>query len=511
MAQVPLIEMRGIRKVFPGVVALDNVDFDLYPGEVHALVGENGAGKSTLIKIISGLYHRDGGTMLIDGQPVDFRSPADSVARGIKVVYQELDLVPELSIAENVFLGSFPRTRLGTVDWRKLYADTAQLLRGFNLDIDPTTRVSELRVSEQQLVEIARALSRQARIIIMDEPTSALSPSEVNNLFGSIQCLKEVNVGVIYISHKLDEVYQIADRVTVFRDGKRIVTRPVAETQPHELVNLMVGRELKDYFPKTPAQIGRPLLEARGICSGRVQDFNLTVHAGEVVGVFGLVGAGNHQVGRALFGDVDRSGEVVVDGQPLAPGEPVDALQKGLALLTENRRADGLVPLLSVKSNLSLAVLNQMATGGWIRQRQEVAVATDQVTRLAIKTPSLDQAIRFLSGGNQQKVLMGRWLLRDPKVLILSEPTRGIDVGAKAEIYRLIDQMAHRGIGILVISTELPEIMGISDRIVVMFNGRIAAEFSRAEATEEKLIAAAAGVTVTQLSEMREVTPQCPS
>lgn len=492
----PILVMRGIRKVFPGVVALDNVDFDLFPGEVHALVGENGAGKSTLIKIISGLYQRDAGSMQVDGREVEFRSPADSIACGIKVVYQELDLVPGLSVAENVYLGNYPRTRWGTVDWRKLYADTASLLQGFNLDVAPTARVGDLRVSEQQLVEIARALSRRARIIIMDEPTSALSPTEVKSLFGSIQCLKEVDVGVIYISHKLEEVYQIADRVTVFRDGKLIATAPVAETQPQQLVAWMVGRELKDYFPKTAARIGKPLLEARRVSSGRVQDLDLVVHAGEVVGVFGLVGAGAHQVGRALFGDVPRTGDVLVDGQPVRAGDPVDALNKGMALLTENRRTDGLVPLMSVKGNLSLAILDQLANGGWIRSRHEARVAAEQVDRLAIKTPSLSQPVRFLSGGNQQKVLMGRWLLRDPKVLILSEPTRGIDVGAKTEIYRLIDQMAHRGIGILVISTEMPEILGISDRIIVMYNGRVTGEFSRAEATQEKLIAAAAGVSV---------------
>lgn len=509
MDQKPLLEMRSIRKVFPGVVALDDVDFDLYPGEVHALIGENGAGKSTLIKIISGLYRRDGGTMRIDGELVDFRSPAESIARGIKVVYQELDLVPGLSVAENVFLGNLPRTRWGTVDWHKLYVETEALLRSFNLGIDPRTLVRNLRVSEQQLVEIARALSRRARIIIMDEPTSALSPAEVNKLFNSIQCLKESGVGVIYISHKLEEVYQIADRVTVFRDGKRIITCSVTETQPHQLVNWMVGRELKDYFPKTPAHIGRPLLVVRDVCSGRVQNLNLVVHAGEVVGVFGLVGSGSHLAARALFGDVPRTGEVIVDGEVVTPHSPVDALHKGLTLLTENRREDGLIPLLSVKANLSLAVLDQLASGGWIQAGREQSVAAEQVSRLAIKTPSLEQAIRFLSGGNQQKVLMGRWLLREPKVLILSEPTRGIDVGAKSEIYRLIDQMAHRGIGILLISTELPEIMGVSDRIVVMFNGRVVAEFSRAEATEEQLMAAAAGVTIEHLMQAREATPQC--
>jgi ribose transport system ATP-binding protein len=494
MTPTPLLEMRGIRKVFPGVIALDNVDFDLLPGEVHALVGENGAGKSTLIKIISGVYQRDGGTMLLDGQPVSFKSPADSIAAGIKVVYQELDLVPDMTVAENIFLEKLPHKRAGLIDWNRLYADSSKLLLSLGLTTDPVTKVADLRVSEQQLVEIARSLSRQARVIIMDEPTSALSPVEVKNLFGSIECLKEANVGVIYISHKLEEVYDIADRVTVFRDGKQILTSAVADTKPQELVNSMVGRELKDYFPKTQAQIGKPLLEVRNITAERLNDLSFSVSQGEVVGIFGLVGAGNHQVGRALFGDIERTGEVLVEGEPVKPSSPVDAIHKGLALLTENRRADGLVPLLGVKANITLASLPQMAKLGWIMRRQETRAAAENVDKLSIKTPSLNQPIRFLSGGNQQKAIMARWLLMHPKVLILSEPTRGIDVGAKAEIYRLIDRMAHEGIGVLVISTEMPEVLGICDRILTMFEGRITGEFARSEATEERLLAAAAGI-----------------
>ena len=498
MTQTPLLEMRGIRKVFPGVIALDNVDFDLLPGEVHALVGENGAGKSTLIKIISGVYQRDGGTMLMDGQPVSFRSPADSIAAGIKVVYQELDLVPDLSVAENIFLDKLPHKRSGLIDWNKLYGETFKLLAGLGLTTDPATKVGDLRVSEQQMVEIARSLSRKARIIIMDEPTSALSPVEAENLFGSIRRLKESNVGVIYISHKLEEVYQIADRVTVFRDGKQIVTKPVKETQPQDLVTWMVGRELKDYFPKTIAEIGQPILEVSHVNAERVRDLSLTIAAGEVVGIFGLVGAGNHQVGRALFGDVARTGKVMVDGKTVKPSSPVDAIHKGLALLTENRREDGLVPLLGVKANITLASLQHLAKLGWVMQGQETRAAAEHVKNLSIKTPSLNQPIRFLSGGNQQKAIMARWLLMHPRVLILSEPTRGIDVGAKAEIYRLVDSMAHKGIAVLVISTEMPEVLGICDRILTMFEGRVTGEFRRSEATAEKLLAAAAGIVAAE-------------
>jgi ribose transport system ATP-binding protein len=493
MTESPILEMRGIRKVFPGVVALSNVDFDLLPGEVHALVGENGAGKSTLIKIISGLYQRDDGTIRVNDKEVDFKSPADAIAERIKVVYQELDLVPTLSVAENVFLGSYPRGRYGSVDWRALRRQTTQLLASLGLDIDPQTPVGQLRVAEQQLVEIARALSRQAQIIVMDEPTSALSPAEVENLFGVIERLKEARCGVIYVSHKLEEIFQVADRVTVFRDGQLIATKPIGETNTIDLVTMMVGRELKEFFPKTEAEPGKPLLEVRNVNARRLHDFNLTVRAGEVVGVFGLLGGGVHTIGRALFGDEARTGEVLLDGKAIRPKSPTDAIRKGLGLLTESRREDGLLPFLSVQTNITLVALRKFATAGWIRRRAEAQAAEENVNRLAIKTPSLGQKIRLLSGGNQQKALMARWLLQNPRALMLSEPTRGIDVGSKVEIYRLIDAMAHEGIGVLVMSTELPEILGIADRIIVMYEGRVNGEFTRAEATREQVIAAAAG------------------
>lgn len=490
--RVPALEMKMIRKVFPGVVALDDVDFDLFPGEVHALVGENGAGKSTLIKIIAGLYRRDGGTMSVDGEEVEFKSPADSIARFIKVVYQELDLVPGLSVAENVFLGAFPKTNRGLIDWHVLKKRTGELLGELGLTIDPDTPVGELRVAEQQLVEIARALSRRARIVIMDEPTSALSPAEIERLFSVIQKMRDREVAVVYVSHKLDEIYRIADRVTVFRDGKRVVTKPVAETKSHDLVTWMVGRELKDLFPKSPPNIGNPLLVASGVSGGGVHDLTFTVHSGEVVGVFGLMGAGINSIGRALFGAVDRTGTVSINGESIRSGSPSDAIHKGLGLLTENRKEDGLVTQLSVKDNMTIASLDKFSKLTWLQPIKELRAAGDFVKRLAIRTPSLRQAVRLLSGGNQQKVLMARWMIRDLKALMLCEPTRGIDVGSKAEIYRLIDEMAHRGMGILFMSTEIPEILGISDRILVLREGRITAEFARADATQERLIESAA-------------------
>ncbi len=489
----PLLQMTAIRKEFPGVIALDGVDFSLLPGEVHAIVGENGAGKSTLIKIIAGLYRHDSGEMQIDSQPAEFRNPADSIHRGIKVVYQELDLVPEMSVAENVFLGTLPTSRFGIVDWQSLNTKTLEILDELGLDIDPAKPVGQLRVAEQQLVEIARALSLNARIVIMDEPTSALSPGEVAKLFEVIEQMRQRQVGIIYVSHKLDEIFRIANRVTVFRDGKRVSTAATRETNPNELVEWMVGRELSELYPKSPAEIRSPLLVATDISGSGIHGVSLTVHAGEVVGVFGLMGAGINSVGRLVFGASARTGgTVVLDGQTIKSGSPSDAMNKGLALLTESRKEDGLVLPLSVKENITLASLKRFSTFTWLNPRKETQEASDFVSRLAIKTPSLRQKVQFLSGGNQQKVLMARWLMRDPKVLVLTEPTRGIDVGSKAEIYRLIDEMAHRNLGILFMSTEIPEILGISDRILVMREGEIVAEFSRAEATQELLIEAAA-------------------
>ena len=494
-ASQPVLEMHGIRKVCPGVIALDEVDFDVRPGEVHALLGENGAGKSTLIKIIAGVYRRDAGAMLVAGQEVDFRSPADALAQRIKVVYQELDLVDGLSVAENVFLGGYPRTARGFVDFSALKSRTRALLADLGLEIDPDLPVGELRVAEQQMIEIARALSRQAQLIVMDEPTSALSPAEVDTLFAVITRLKARGVAIVYVSHKLDEIYRIADRVTVFRDGKRVVTEAVASTTPRQLVAWMVGRDLQELFPKSEAHIGAPLLVVDGLSGSGLRDVSFTVHAGEVVGIFGLMGAGINTLGRVVYGAAHRDeGTVSLDGARIRPNAPRDAIAKGMGLLTESRKDDGLVLPLSVRANMTLAALGRFADLTWIRGGAETRAAAEYVDRLGIKTPSLRQPIRYLSGGNQQKTLMARWLLRQDslKLLILAEPTRGIDVGSKAEIYRLIDAMAQRGMGILFMSTEMPEILGIADRVLVMREGAISAELTRAEATQERLVAAAA-------------------
>ena len=490
--QRALLQLTGIAKEFPGTKALKGVDFSLNAGEVHALIGENGAGKSTLIKIIAGLYQQDAGTIEVEGKAVEFHSPADSLEHRIKVVYQELDLVPDLSIAENVFLGNLPKKALRAVDWQALYSRTSELLLDLGLDIDPEVPISALTVAQQQLVEIARALSRQAQIIIMDEPTSALSQTEIESLFAVIRRLQGRGVGLMYVSHKLDEIYAIADRVTVFRDGEHIATEAVANTRHSDLVTWMVGREVKDLYPRSPAVRGDVLLEVDSVSGGNIENFSLNVHAGEIVAVFGLMGSGVHNLGRLIFGDMPRRGSVRLGGEEIHANAPMDAIRKGLGFLTENRKSDGLLLPLSVKDNITLVSVNNYANLMVINGQEERRATTDIIKKLSIKTPGIAQKIRYLSGGNQQKSLVGRWLLEDLKVLMFSEPTRGIDVGSKAEIYRLMDDMARQGMGILVLSTELPEVMGIADRIIVIRQGRSAGRWiSRQEANEQDLMTAA--------------------
>ena len=489
----PLLRLTGISKAFPGTLALNGVDFSLYSGEVHALIGENGAGKSTLIKIIAGLYQPDAGEIEVDGRQVSFHSPADALAHRIKVVYQELDLVPDLSIAENVFLGNLPKKSFRAIDWVDLHTRTNELMTDLGMEIDPETPISALTVAQQQLVEIARALSRQAQIIIMDEPTSALSQSEIESLFTVIRRLQGLGVGIMYVSHKLDEIYEIADRVTVFRDGEHVATEAVVNTRQSDLVTWMVGREVKDLYPRTPGHPGEVLLEVEDVSGANIEDFSVKVHAGEIVAVFGLMGSGVHNLGRLIFGNLPRTGSVRLLGQEIHANAPMDAIRKGLGFLTENRKTDGLLLPLSVKENITLVSVNNYANMMVINGQEERRATASIVDKLSIKTPGIAQKIRFLSGGNQQKSLIGRWLLEDLKVLIFSEPTRGIDVGSKAEIYRLMDDMAHQGMGILVLSTELPEVLGIADRIIVIREGRRTGRWvSRDEASKQELMTAAA-------------------
>jgi ribose transport system ATP-binding protein len=488
-----LLEVRGIVKEFPGVRALAGVDLDLKAGEVHALVGENGAGKSTLIKILAGIYRKDAGEILFEGAPLELHSAQDSLGMGIKVVFQELTLIKGLSVAENVFLESFPLRAARRIDWKALRSRTREILDSIGLDIDPAMKVERLTTSQQQMVEIARALSHEAKVVIMDEPTSALTPTEVDLLFTVIRRLKDMGKGVLYVTHKLEEVFALCDRVTVFRDGQHIATRDISATNTNEIVTDMVGREISTLFPHTHAGRGDTVLSVRSLSTRKkLKNVSLDVHAGEVVGIFGLLGAGRTELAKAIFGlDSVSAGEVSVKGNRLRKGSTTHSARSGLGLLTEDRKGEGLVLQMSVSQNMTLPSLHEFSTLGWIRSRAESQRSQDFVDKLSIKTPSLKHKVEFLSGGNQQKVLLARWLMKRLTVIILDEPTRGIDVGAKAEIHRLIDELAKQGLAVIVMTSEMPELLGVSDRILVMSGGKITGEFARDAATQENILAAA--------------------
>jgi ribose transport system ATP-binding protein len=488
--------MRGISKYYPGVVALDNVDFSVARGEVHALVGENGAGKSTLMKILAGAEQKSRGEILLDGHPVTIEGPQRAMDLGISIIYQEFNLVPHLSAAENIFLGREP-TRLlpGWVDFRKIYGDAEQLMASLGMRLDVRAEVRTLSVAQQQMVEIAKATSRQSRVIVMDEPSATLTEHELANLFALIRSLRERGVSVIYISHRMEEIFAIADRVTVFRDGHHIATRRVAEVDRDEIIRMMVGRELKESIPKQPAPVGDVVLEARGLArAGVFQDVSFTVRRGEVVGLGGLVGAGRTEVARAIFGaDPLDAGELLLEGRPVHLRSPRDAIHLGIGLVPEDRKQLGLVLGMAIRENVTLANLEAVAPAGFIRPGRERAATQKYIQDLTIRTPSGEQTVRNLSGGNQQKVVLAKWLFTDSKFLIFDEPTRGIDVGSKVEIYQLMNALTARGVGILMITSELPELLGMSDRILVMHEGRLAGELSRAEATQERVMHLATG------------------
>jgi ribose transport system ATP-binding protein len=488
-----ILEVRRISKEFPGVKALNGVDLALRRGEVHALVGENGAGKSTLIKILAGVYRKDSGEILFEGAPIELHSAHDSLQRGIKVVFQELALVPHLSVAENVFLESFPLTRGGAIDWRTLNRRTQEILGTIGLQLNPRVKVDTLTVSQQQMVEIARALSHEAKAVVMDEPTSALTPNEIRSLFEVIRRLKGLGIGILYVSHKLEEVFELCDRVTVFRDGRLVSTKAVSETDTNAVVTDMVGRAITTLFPRTHTGRGEQVLTVRGLATDKkLKGVSFEVHAGEVVGIFGLLGAGRTELAKAIFGlDPVTAGELELRGRKLRLGSTSRSARSGLGLLTEDRKGEGLVLQMSVAQNMTLPSVKEFARLGFIRTREENAKSQEYVQRLAIKTPSLRHKVEYLSGGNQQKVLLARWLMKKLELIILDEPTRGIDVGAKAEIHRLIDELAKAGLAVIVLTSEMPELLGVSDRILVMNGGRITGEFGREEATQEKVLAAA--------------------
>jgi len=492
-----VLEMLNISKSFPGVQALDKVTFKVLRGEVHALVGENGAGKSTLMKILAGAHQRDAGKILIDGQPVEIPDPITSQRLGISMIHQEFNLVPSISVAENIFLGRLPA--LGGwahLNWKELYNNAAKLLDRLNVDVDVRALVKNLSVAKKQMVEIAKALSMQAKIIIMDEPTSALTLAETKTLFDIIHNLKQQGVSVIFITHRIEEIFEVADRVTALRDGHHIATRDIKDVDQAAIVKMMVGRELDTLFPKVQTTIGDIALEVKELNKeGLLHNISLQVRQGEIVGLAGLVGAGRTDLAKAIFGiSPPDSGTIMIQGNRCYIRSPRQAIDLGMGLVPEDRKEEALVLARPVRDNISLAIIRLLSWLGLIiRHKEEDQLVDDYIERLDIKTPSPMQLVRNLSGGNQQKTVIARWLAAKPKVLIMDEPTRGIDVGAKAEIHALMGQLAQEGVGILMISSELQEILGISDRIVVMHEGTITAEFTREEATQELIMQAATG------------------
>lgn len=493
----PILEATNITKRFPGTLALDDVHLELLPGEIHAVMGENGAGKSTLMKILAGVIPPDTGEIRFQGQPITLSNPHDALLRGISIVYQELSLVPSLTVAENIYPGRLPTNFLGMVRYGELFRNARKILRSLSVDIDPHATVDTLSVAQQQLVEIAKALSSNCKILILDEPTSALTDREADMLLQLLQKLAAEGMGILYISHKLNEVFAIANRVTVFRDGKYIGTQNISDSSPEQLIRMMVGRELGVLYPAkgVPTPKPLPLLEVNNLrLPGAIKDNSFQLFQGEVLGIAGLIGSGRTELARAIFGaDPKQAGSVILEGVPVNINSPKDAIRLGIGYLPEDRKAAGLFLEMSLKLNVVATIIGEVSTGGFISGAKERTVAAQAVTQLDIATSGVEQEIRRLSGGNQQKVLVAKWLAIKPKILIVDEPTRGIDVGAKREIHFLLRSLAQNGVGVIMISSELPEVLGMSDRILVMHEGAIAAEYNAAEATEEAIIASASG------------------
>jgi rhamnose transport system ATP-binding protein len=487
------LELRDVAKSFGAVVALRSGRLTLRSHSIHALVGENGAGKSTLVKVIAGVYQRDAGEFLLDGQPVDFASTAQSKAAGIAVIYQEPTLFPDLSVTENVFMGRQPTGRFGRIDRAGMREEVVGLLARLGVRIDPDRPAEGLSIADQQIIEIAKAISLDAKVLVMDEPTAALSGVEVERLFAVARSLRDEGRALVFISHRFDEVFDLCDTITVMRDGEYIGTSATAESTVDGIVRQMVGRDVADLFPKEKTEIGAPLLEVTGLSQpGVFHDISLTVRSGEIVALAGLVGAGRSEVARAIFGvDPYHRGRVAVAGAPLRRHDPASAMRAGVALVPEDRRRQGLVLESSVASNITTAIRAALSRAGLLTTGAENEAARVWASRLEVKTSALDALAGTLSGGNQQKVVLGKWLATNPRVLLIDEPTRGIDVGTKAEVHRLLSQLAGEGMGILMISSELPEVLGMADRILVMREGRLTADIDRADATSEAVMFAA--------------------
>lgn len=484
-----VLELLGISKAFPGVKALDKVNLKLRPGSVHALCGENGAGKSTLMKIINGIYKRDEGELFFKGDPLEPQGPKAMLEMGVATIHQELSPIPDMTIAENIFLGREPLNSLGMIDWSRLWKDAQKLMDEFGFHYDPKTIMRSLTVSDIALIEIVKAISRDASVVIMDEPTSSITDSEVHILFENIKRLQKKGVGIIYISHKMDEIFEICDEVTIFRDGQWVHSCSVDEIDKNGIIKKMVGREITDQFPKEKAPIGKPMLELKGFTGGRFKDISLDIHAGEIVGFAGLVGAGRSELFRAVFGlDPHDGGEMKLEGKTVKFHNAQQAIDAGVLMASEDRKREGVVLCRSIRENISLASLQSIETGTFLNLKKEKDNVQSMIKKLSIKLSTPEAPVSSLSGGNQQKVVLAKWLLRSPKVLILDEPTRGIDVGAKYEIYKLMCDLAKEGVAIVMISSEMPEILGMSDRVCVMSQGKLTGMLDIADATQEKIM-----------------------
>jgi len=495
-----ILQAKSISKTFGGIKALDSVSLEIYKGQVNAIVGENGAGKSTLMKVLTGIYQQYDGQTILDGDKATFANPKEAQKNGIAIIHQELNLIPYLSVAENVFLGREFINRFGLIDYKRMYSETKKLLERLDLHVNPRIQVSNLRIGQQQIVEIAHALSLDARIVIMDEPTSAISEHEIKVLFDLIRSLKAQGVAIVYITHKLDELFQIADSVTVLRDGKLVGSSSIKDITNDDIVRMMVGRDIKDFFVKTNIAKTKEVFSVSDMCLAHprrqndyvVDHISFTVKAGEVLGLFGLMGAGRTELFETIFGLHPKrsSGNIFINGREIKINSPVDAINSEIGFITEDRKLEGLVLQMSIAASISLASLKQTERFGFLSAALETRLAHDYVERLKIKTPSVQQIVENLSGGNQQKVIIAKWLATNPQILLLDEPTRGIDVNAKNEIYRLISELTQAGLAIIMVSSELPEIMAIADRIIVLSEGKQTAEFSRSQATEELIMKA---------------------
>jgi ribose transport system ATP-binding protein len=501
-----IVEMQNISKAFPGVLALDKVDFSCIPGEVHAVVGENGAGKSTLMKVLAGVYRQDGGNILLKGKEIAFSSPGEAQRQGVSIIYQEFNLIPELTVAENIFLGREPKKRSGFINSPLLYQRSKELLANLGIDIDLSVRVGELGVAQRQMVEIAKALSLNADILIMDEPSAVVSGKELESLFRIIRALKESGKAIIYISHLIAEIFQIADRATVLKDGELVGTVRIVDVDKSKIVRMMVGRAFSETFPAREHGERKEVLTLNGVSRGSIlRNVSFRVYGGEVLGIAGLVGAGRTELARAIFGaDPIDHGEILLNGRKLKKITPKSSISNGIGFVTEDRTKDGLVQLLSLRKNLTLTILNKIKKWFFLKEGQEKEFSKKCVDQFGIVAPSIEQEVRYLSGGNQQKVILAKWLGINPGLLIMDEPTRGIDVGAKTEVYRLIRSLAKQGTAIIMISSELHEIIGMSDRIIVMHDGKVMGELSPDKATEERLLMMATGHKVEEATATAE-------